>query len=308
MEKLKVGILISSGKEIAAWELETVKQLQTASFVCDVVFIVYGEFQSKNYKNNWAYQLFKKFETRWFNSEYIASKKIPISAAYKYFKLTAIEDDLRQVAKEEMDLIKNESLDVIYCSNNNFVNDKFSSLAKFGLWSISFGTKQYRNSKPEGFWEIMNDEPVTGSSLYVSYKEKLFTVYDCTTQTIPYSVLNNFNSIAWRSSSFLNYRLRELYLIGEKVFFSKYQLPSITASKELTPPSNGRLIFLIARNIYRYLIYKLNEKKNKKRFTVLYKNEGFTFEDSEIKNFVSLPLPANTFWADPFVMKENGTS
>ena len=307
MEKLKVGILISSGKEIAPWELETVKQLQKASFVCDIVFIVYRQFQSKTSNSNWAYQLFKKFENLWFNSEYIASKKIQTPATYKYLKLTTIEEDLTNAAKEEIDLIKNESLDLIYCSNNNLLNDKFSSLAKFGLWIISFGTKQYRNSKPEGFWEVMNDEPVTGSSLYISYKEKVFTVYDCTTQTIPYSVLNNFNSIAWRSSSFLYYRLRELYLLGEKVFFSKYQLPSITALKQLTPPSNKRLIFLIARNIYRYLIYKLNEKKQKK-FTLLYKNKGFTLDDPEIKNFISLPLPTDTFWADPFVIQENGTS
>jgi hypothetical protein len=308
MEKLKVGILISSSKEIAAWELETVKQLQKASFVCNIVFIVYGKFQLKTSNNNWAYQLFKNFENRWFKSEYIASIKNPVSSAYKYLKLTSIEDDLTKEAKEEIDLIKNESIDIIYCANNNLPGDKFSNLAKFGLWSISFGNKQYRNSKPEGFWEVMNDEPATGSSLDVSYKKKLFTVYDCTTQTIPYSVLNNFNSMAWRSSSFLYYRLRELYLLGEKMFFSKYQLLSITSSKEITPPSNGRLIFLIARNIYRYLIYKLNEKKNQKRFTLLHKNEGFTLEDSEIKNFVSLPLPTDTFWADPFVIKEDGRS
>jgi len=78
MEKLKVGILISSGKEIAAWELETVKQLQKATFVCDIVFIVYRQFQSKTSNSNWAYQLFKKFENLWFNSEYIASKKIKL--------------------------------------------------------------------------------------------------------------------------------------------------------------------------------------------------------------------------------------
>ncbi len=61
MEKLKVGIIINSDKEITAWELETFKQLQNSSFVCDIVFIVYRQFQSKTNKNNWAYQLFKKF-------------------------------------------------------------------------------------------------------------------------------------------------------------------------------------------------------------------------------------------------------
>jgi len=106
MEKLKVGILISSGKEIAAWELETVKQLQKASFVCDIVFIVYRQFQSKTSNSNWAYQLFKKFENLWFNSEYIASKKIQTPATYKYLKLTTIEEDLTNAAKEEINLIK----------------------------------------------------------------------------------------------------------------------------------------------------------------------------------------------------------
>ncbi|MDQ3683238.1 MAG: hypothetical protein M3352_09225 [Bacteroidota bacterium] len=307
MKKLKVGILINSDQEIAAWELETVKQLQKADFVCDIVFIFFRQFKSS--KNNWAYHLFKEFENRWFTSKYVASKIFPIPAGYKCLKLkTIIEGKSLIAGKEDIDLLKQESLDIIYYSKNNSTEENFYSLAKFGLWNITFGYKQYQNSKPTGFWEVMNDEPVTGSSLQVNYNARRITVYDCTTKTVPYSVLNNFNSIAWRSSSFLYFRLRELYLLGDEIFFSKYPLAGMATSKPLELPSAGKLIFLFIRNIYKYLLYKWNKKKKNKTFTLLYKNGSFNPEKPEFKNFKSLATPADTFWADPFVIQENGKS
>jgi hypothetical protein len=309
MEKLKVGILINYNSGVAAWELETVRQLQKDNFVCDIVFVAYRQFQFQKIKNNWAYYLFRKFENWWFTSEYVASIKHPIPAGYKCLNLlTIIEGDRLIAGKEDIDFLRPQSLDIIYSSKNNFTEENFSSLAKFGLWSISFGNEQYENSKPEAFWEVMNDEPVTGSSLHVNYKNRRLTVYDCTTKTIPYSVLNNFNSIAWRSSSFLYFRLRELYLLGDEVFFSKYPLAGMATLKPLEPPSNGELVFLFLRNIYRYLLNKWNEKKENKKFTVLYKKGAHTPGDPELKNFKSLALPDGTFWADPFVVQQNGKS
>ncbi|MFN2438282.1 MAG: hypothetical protein ABR503_03715 [Chitinophagaceae bacterium] len=307
MEKLKVGILINSEKEVAAWELETIRQLETANFISEIIFISYGSPQRTT--NNWAYHLFKKFESWWFTSEYVASRKVSIPTSYKSLKLVALsKDDRLIINNEDANLLKHESLDIIYHSQNNFTEENVSSLAKFGLWSISFGHKQYQGNQPRAFWEVMNDEPVTGSELQVNYNNKGFIVYDCITKTVPYSVLNNFNSIAWRSSSFLYFRLRELYLLGEEIFFSKYPLLRTTTVKALELPSAEKLISLFIRNICRYLFYRWNEKSKNYKFTLLYKKGTYTPEDRELKNFISLSLPANTFWADPFVVKEDDKS
>ncbi|MBA3514784.1 MAG: hypothetical protein H0T77_10455 [Pyrinomonadaceae bacterium] len=71
---------------------------------------------------------------------------------------------------------------------------------------------------PPGFWEVMNDEPVTGSILQ-SLTEDLDNgkvIYRSWASPINISVKTNNNNYCWKSSAFVTRKLKELYELNGK--------------------------------------------------------------------------------------------
>jgi hypothetical protein len=64
---------------------------------------------------------------------------------------------------------------------------------------VQFGGNHYTQKKPQAFWEVMDQYPVTASNLLAQKNGDQWLLYEGKTRTVPYSVKNNFNSIAWKS-------------------------------------------------------------------------------------------------------------
>lgn len=294
-QPLRIGILAGKNFELPAWEYEMLQQIFKSDYA-SVSAILISENEAP-VKTSFMYRLFTKFENSWFGNEHDALKKISI----------------RDISSERIIQVANTpeiekcNLDIIYVSATTNYQSQQILPAKYGCWKIIFGRGKYYSATPPAFWEVMNGEDSTGSSLVIcnTKPENQITVYDGSTITIPYSVKNNLRNLAWKSSSFLPYRLRELYELGADSFFGKYKKKTIAEADQFTSPGNRLMIWLFLKNSFSYLIYKLSNISGEKKFTVLFSNQRYGESNTDFSDFKTIPLTKDNFIADPFIIKKD---
>jgi hypothetical protein len=299
-KKLRIGFIINQSNKLPAWYFETIQRIVSEGR--DELFFLKIPVE-KAARSSLFYSLFQRFENSWFKNEYDAAR--PVSADPFLNKNNNVSlDPIKELIFNDDDLQKISGLhfDLFYTiSFNDGVRENISALAEYGLWYTRFGHGKFTQTPP-AFWEVMQHSPITGSSLLAKKENNAWLLYEGTTRSIPYSAKNNFNSIAWKSSSYLGYRLRELSNAAEN-FLSRFE-PATKAPQGNNIPGIS-MPFLFARNIAGYLSYKLKEKLSKKKFTLLYAFEDFSPESFKKIKFNSIALPAGRFYADPFLITKD---
>ncbi|MFM9909934.1 MAG: hypothetical protein ACKVOW_11320 [Chitinophagaceae bacterium] len=299
---IRLSFLIQATKQIPVWEFEMLHNLQHSGNVSITAFIINEEIKTTS--TNWGLRLLKRFENWWFRSMPDAFKKIEVSAEFGNIPFIEIK---------EKEKIAELHLDIIYRSCLVTASPSLSTYSKFGEWFFVWGTGKYAGAFPIAFREVMDDCPEIGSSLLINKAGSAtpFTIYDGTTTTVPYSVKNSLNSISWKSSSFLPYRVTELLKFGPDLFFTKYKAndgkDSLINTDNSKPIASLQVLFLYLRNISRYLINKLSRPFVKNRFTLLFANQKFNPTGIDLKTFISISVPPGAFWADPFIIEKDQT-
>jgi len=303
MEKiLKLAFVIPHSKQVPAWYYETIQKVKSLPFVETSFLVVEKNIDEGKIKAPVFYKLFKRFEQWWFKSSYDATKPVMIgsitaptviSFTSKHWLLN--EEQLTKLQKEQFDLIYTIDWDPSKKEN-------LSEAANYGLWYTKFGSGKYFNTNPPAFWEVMNDDSSIGSYLLARKNGTDSIIYEGSTNTVPYSVMNSYNSVAWTSASFLPNRINTLFAHAEDFFFVFNSSLAVTSTTNKIP-GNFEMAFLFVRNVLRYLAYKIKKQKND-LFTLLIANESFDFERT--KTFHSIKPPKNSFYADPFVVEKDG--
>ncbi len=288
-----IGVLVDQSCTLQAWEF-TMLQTCLEKGLAGKVSVLVQKGRSPSPKENSLLRLFQWFERFWFANEDDATNKVSlreISWVHEF------------VDADNLTVVADMQLDLIYSSADSFFEEQYKDFASHGLWRIIFSEGDYFSCDPKAFWEVMHHSPVTGSHLIV-YQRNVppVDVYHCSTATVPYSVKNNFNSIAWKSSSFLWYRLNELAETGQEVFFKHMQPLENIRYSVIRQPGNLQMLFLFLRNVLRYILYKLESKKQK-RFTIAYTGKDFNVLKPDFSSFTNIALPPNSFYADPFLIE-----
>lgn len=298
LRTFSIGVLVDQRCSLQAWEIAMLQDCVKTGLAKKIVVLVQKQ-RNPLQKKNFLFWLFHRFENSWFANDEDATHKTILR---KNSWINALIDADDHLAVSDL------HLDIIYTGTDAFFDEKFNRYSTYGLWRVVFGEKKYFVSNLRTFWEVMHHSPVTGSQLIVYRKDAIsVNVYNCSTATVPYSVKNNFNSIAWKSSSFLAYRLNELNEAGAELFFNRHQQWQPPDQKPLQQPGNLQMLFLFVRNIFRYFMYKLDEHK-KKRFTMAFTTENFDIFQPEFSHFRKIDLPQHVFYADPFVIENNHQS
>lgn len=296
----KMAFLINYRKELPEWETEMIRNLRDSGVATINAFIIAAEITEV--KKSSGIKLFQKFENWWFRSVPDAFRKSNVSNEFGTVPVIGIAGSKKL---SELDL------DVIYCSCLVKNNPDVELFARYGLWYIAFGSDNSRNYGQVAFWEVMNDNRETGIALLAKLAgtPEIITVCNGTTAIVPYSVKNTLNIIGWKSSSFLNYRIKELSKTGADLFFSKYKKSAekvwnAGSINSFNYPGNLKLSGLFLRNAYRYLWNKISKQSGKKKFTLLYSRQEFQLSGIDFSSFIPVKLPRGTFWADPFVIEK----
>ena len=113
---------------------------------------------------------------------------------------------------EDISAICLQNLDVAFQFGFRTLRGNALNIAKYGIWYYHYGDTLVNSGAPPGFWEVMQDEPLTGSALQIltpdhDYRKALYQSWSATYKL---SVRKNISSVYWKSTQFAMRKLQEL--------------------------------------------------------------------------------------------------
>lgn len=174
------------------------------------------------------------------------------------------------------------------------------AFARWGVWSHHVGAA-VDVAAPPGFWEVMEQAPVTVARLEASLPNAADPVAICRADvaTDRYSVARNQDNVLWTCASFLRPAL-------EGVHAGAFPSPEDLAGDELplpvgdaprSVPTDGQMVVALSRHAVRLVEDRVRHRFLPQRWTLAF-HAG---EDTvPLHRFTPLAPPAPQQWADPF--------
>lgn len=310
---IAIGILLEEGK-LPLWISRVIEQLRKSDFIKIelILFKTSEDHRTSGIVFPFVYGLHRRLD------RFIARNRVDY---HKYADATDILQGIPAI-KLETDLylknlinqdtrneISRHELDIILNFSSFVLRDPGSKLARFGVWQYRVEPESTGSDDIICYWKSVNREPV------------IETLLECSTGSskdfIPLHrswIPANFSSIhlnldhAYGICSVIIPRvIKGFYLYGYEYFSylkSKYsQSENQSAPKNLLLPSNLQAIKNMFRVLFRYLCMRLGHDRLK--WFLLFSPDRETFPD-ETSTFQRLVPPSDRFWADPFVVCQNG--
>jgi len=211
----------------------------------------------------------------------------------------------------DLEKIRNCNLDVLIRFGFRILRGDILRIAPAGVWSFHHGDNNHYRGGPAGAWEVIENNPVTGAVLQV-LSEKLddgLVLDRMFAQTDRCYVNRNQNALFWNAMGMLPRKLRELNLLGSKLFLDQTRQKNDadetkTCGKIYHEPRNITACGFSARQCGRIARKKIRSTLTREQWILM-----FAFENqmgSSFENFAWIVPPKDRFWADPFVVYDGG--
>ncbi|WP_276372803.1 hypothetical protein [Chryseolinea sp. H1M3-3] len=321
-KKIRVGLLIDDFL-IPFWAFRMIENISSSSFA-EVVLIVKKKSSSnkrssfirkiqKNY-HLFFYKLYRKIEDNLFKItpnafEYKDLK--PLIKTSQVLEVTCIEKNFSDYIQEnDIRQIKGLDVDVFVRLGFRILRGEILKASKFGVWSYHHGDNKVNRGGPAGFWEVFGRKREIGSVLQILTEDLdggkvLYRSWSTVHRLLNHSL----NIFYWKTSLFIPRKLKELFESGEHAFRQK-----LTSENEklefyshplFTAPRNSKFLVLFFSHYWDWL--KLNVWKlfNFEQWILLYafNKRGIA---TSVFTYKRLIPPRDRFWADPFVIYEEG--
>jgi hypothetical protein len=322
--RLKVGVLIDSNL-IPNWAFKMLGQIVGSNYA-EIVLIVKNGTPIAPPKN-----IFRKIRDNPRNLLYAALTKLDervktlgpnaFSSKDIYQLLPNVPSvSIKPIQKEFSDYltrddvlkIKSSNIDVLIRLGFRILRGEVLSCARCGVWSYHHGDNRINRGGPAGFWEVLEGWPETGSILQILTEDldNGKVLYRSYSRTDNRSIIRNKNNYYWKGISFLPRKLEELYELGEGEFLSRIrqdnQHPSFYSRRRYTAPKNIQLIGLALKHYSKCIFKKLQSLYYFDQWMLLYRINRNTEFSSSFWRFKKIIPPKDRFWADPFIVFENG--
>ena len=300
------------------------EELQRSSFAQIVLVIENGDVDrpergfarrlTRNRKRL-AYVLYTRIDEYLFRQQPDAFTETSITdlvAGVPTIRVTPIKEALLDYfAAEDVAAIRERELDVAFRLGFRILRGDSLRIARHGVWSYHHGDNLVNRGGPAGFWEVMNQEPATGSVLQVLTDEldSGRAIYRSHAPTDPRSVYRNKDNFYRKSASFVGRKLKDLAERGAPALaddrpsdaFVPYTRPIYREPGNLEMVSHG------VRLAGRYAADKLRDVWYLNQWSIAYRlHPGSDGPDPGLHRFKLLRPPADRFWADPFPVSADG--
>ncbi len=327
--KLRIGLLLS-GLQTPAWIHTSISEISRSDIgeLCLVVLAnptppasgtTYA-LETHDYKDNWI----RRGVRRVLNGLYrqLIDRRMYLRDAHELIDSQDLLADVPvvsataeksergvQYSTADVKTVQSHNLDVLIHFDGPPPGGELLEAARYGIWSICHSDNLVNHCVVPGYWESMQNRPVTGSALRILSEDSgsgkiLCRSYSCTQRL---SVRDNRNNYYWKSVSFLTRKLRELHRLGGDAFMQNIEkaneVPTFYTSKLNFTPTNAEL----ARHVFR----KILEKTRTLIRDHFYDDQWilmFDFRESlstSLHRYKKLLPPPDKFWADPFVVERN---
>lgn len=328
MKPLKIGILINLDRELLDYEARIFSAILNDSryeVVCTIqdarkssaISAVFNKFkipqlQGTSY-NPLLFWILDFFERQLLKRKKIAfidkSEVIAKISALPCIEMKPQNKGLHDVFSEE-DCVKLEelNLDVLLKHAFRIIQGNIIEIPSYGIWSLQPGDNKVKRGEPGGFWEVYNNDSVTGVTLTLLADkvgdEKIIDKGFYNTEKFWY--LNHLNALDCSVDLILKhlrllYERRDLTTLASGVYSNRpYQFPNFFQTCQYIFHTYSSIAF---RELSKKLYSTLNIS-NTKDVWKLHIGKGDIW-NAELWQTKTIEPPVDEFWADPFLLKYN---
>ena len=210
--------------------------------------------------------------------------------------------------QDAIEKIRTYDLDVAISFGFRILRGEALRIAKHGVWSYHHGDNLVNRGGPAGFWEVMEESPISGSVLQV-LSEDLDNgeVIDrsWTRTSDKFSVKGSRNNLYWRASTFVMKKLKELHENGRVSSEANLFRPYYNRLHKM--PTNAQLLPKLCKLSLIYAATKIRYALFFDQWSLAYRFRTSADDpNNSFYRFNYLIPPKEKFWADPFAVKHEG--
>lgn len=309
---LQFGIMCSSTK-FQEWQANTIKALLSLKNVKPALLVI--DVESKNnakrslsdkFKGVVGKHFFYKLCRKFFLRPKSASRVVSLADVLS--TIPSIECKVikkgkysQYFSKEDISKISKYNLDFILRFAFGIIRGEILTVPRYGIWSFHHDDEQKYRGQPPGFWEIYNDDNVTGAVLQrltdkldagIILKKGYF-------KTIKYAYSKSIGKVYLESANWPRQVCVDIqngaapYVNGP---------PSVTNAKVFHMPNNVEMAKFLTKMIKTFLVVQFKSLLAEEWNIGIVRQPIYKFLDSRLKPKIDwLPKPKRgTFRADPF--------
>jgi hypothetical protein len=316
-QKLRIGLLMDT-LVVPAWAYRMLEILAQSDYA-EIKLVVlnqparvkksFGE-RLNNKLSYFLYESYRQIDKKRFKARQDAFEKMDAGTLLAGIPVVKVKPRQTRFSDyiEDSDIaeIEKYNVDVFIRLGFRILRGKILKAARYGVWSYHHGDYRERRGGPAGFWEVMDNDPVTGSILQILTEDldNGVVLFDSYSATHYISTNLNMNRYYWKSLSFLPRKLKELHQLGGDKFFQKIgarnNYPVFYSKRIYTAPKNHELFASLMGYLGRYLKQKLVNLFIFDQWQLIYDlHDGISGSFWRYKKLIP---PTDRFWADPFVV------
>ncbi len=319
-QPLRIGLLLDSFLQ-PQWVVRIIDEI-AASSIAEIVLVVRnrsGEPDGERViqrvwqrRNHLFYSAYTKLDDRLSRVTHNAFKRVRVETQVSGVPVLDVEPLMHKfndrIKDEDIKLIREHNLDVALRFGFRILKGDVLQIAKHGVWSYHHDDGRVYRGGPPGFWEVMTNDPVTGSMLQILNEEldNGQVIYRSWSSTInKFSVKKNNNNYYWKSSAFVMRKLRELYDVGSvSQSEAESNLTSPPYSHRLyKTPTNTEMFRLALGLVKRATARSLEKLVLAETWSLAYRFRINSDRNNTFYKFKFLLPPPGKFWADPFPVR-----
>lgn len=246
-------------------------------------------------------------------------KLVDCSDLFRYIDrldvLPARKGFVHRFPPDAVDAIRKYRLDVLLRFGFNILKGDVLNSARYGIWSYHHGDNEFYRGGPAHFWEIYEHNPVSGVILQrltetldggLVLCKSLFHTADSLL------VSQNRYSPYWDTSHFAIWKLNELHRHGWEYVQSRAvpNTPYQGKRKLYRNPTNWEIVRWLAPKAIQRVARKPLERPIVRHWRIAIRRGGSpiysTGADLKMDGFRFQESPQGHFWADPFLIKQDG--
>ena len=321
---LRIGIMLDS-KTVAAWENKIIEEIRNSDFLDLSLYIINAERKPRQslftrvrrHLPVILYLLYQRLDRYLFKQPRDAFEQVELFVpphTIDTIRVVPIRRAFEHRFEQcDVEAVRSRNLDVILRFGFSIIRGEILDAAKYGIWSYHHGDNAEYRGGPPFFWEIQENNPVSGTLLQ-RLTEELDggnVIYRSYASTDMNSLNRGRNAAHWKSAEFVLRRLTDLKRHGWGYITSlDLYNENIRYDKDLYKfPRNGTMIVFLVKLVWRLLAnrHKLFFFYAQWRIAIR-KTRPLNCEQFETDGFEMIASPRHHFFADPFLAKHDGAT
>lgn len=308
---VKIGFLLDS-LTIKKWQYEIFKFIRAHPQIEVEVLLVRGEVPAFATNSSFIYRASQAFDRKFFsikNDIFSNENMMKLAADIPVIRVFGIEKKFSyRFPEKDITTVQNLDLDLLIRFGFGILKGEILNAARYGIWSLHHGDNSVNRGGPPAFWEVVNNEKVTGITLQRLSEDldggkvikKSYIKTDAT------SFYRNKNQAFWAGVELFKLGLAEL-ANGDLEMSQEIETPGPGFYSHPLYKNPGNLLSL--KIIIRFWTRRFKENfkgiLNSPQWFLLYKFRENDQLEKNIFRYKKLYPPKGFDWADPFVVKKN---